>query len=66
MVCSGDVDILINNAGVVSGRFVEEISDDAIKRTFGVNTLALFWTTRAFLPGVSFAARRPVPHPHLL
>ncbi len=48
----GDVDCLINNAGVVSGRFVEEVSDDAIRRTFGVNTLALFWTVRAFLPGV--------------
>src|SRR6185436_10492924 len=46
----GHVDILINNAGIVSGKPLLEISDDEIQRTFDVNTLALFWTTRAFLP----------------
>src|SRR5207247_8346795 len=44
--------ILINNAGVVSGKGLLEISEEAIQRTFDVNTLALFWTTRAFLPGM--------------
>jgi len=48
----GGVDILINNAGVVSGKPLLEISDEAIERTFAVNTLALFWTTRAFLPAM--------------
>ena len=48
----GPVDILINNAGVVSGRTLLEASDDDILRTFDVNTLALFWTTRAFLPAM--------------
>jgi all-trans-retinol dehydrogenase (NAD+) len=46
----GHVDVLINNAGIVSGKPLLEISDDEIQRTFAVNTLALFWTTRAFLP----------------
>lgn len=46
----GHVDILINNAGVVSGKPLLEISDEEIQRTFDVNVLALFWTTRAFLP----------------
>jgi len=46
----GPVDILVNNAGVVSGRALLELSDRQIAATFAVNTLALFWTTRAFLP----------------
>lgn len=49
---TGRVDILINNAGIVSGRPILEASDEQIQRTFDVNTLALFWTTRAFLPGM--------------
>ncbi|MEO0974181.1 MAG: SDR family oxidoreductase [Pseudomonadota bacterium] len=49
--CPG-VDVLINNAGIVSGRPLLEISDELIERTFAVNTLALFWTTRAFLPAM--------------
>jgi len=48
----GGVDILINNAGIVSGRTLLECSDEAIERTFQVNTLAHFWTVRAFLPGM--------------
>lgn len=47
---AGPVDVLINNAGVVAGKFVHEATDAEIEHTFGVNTLALFWTTRAFLP----------------
>jgi all-trans-retinol dehydrogenase (NAD+) len=46
------VDILINNAGVVSGRGVLEVPDESVERTFAVNTLALFWTVKAFLPGM--------------
>jgi all-trans-retinol dehydrogenase (NAD+) len=48
----GDVDILINNAGIVSGKPLLELSDEAIRRTFDINTLALFRTTRCFLPGM--------------
>jgi len=48
----GPVDVLINNAGVVSGKQILDASDEEIERTFHVNTLALFWTTRAFLPGM--------------
>lgn len=49
---AGDVDILVNNAGVVSGRPLLELADETIERTFAVNTLALYWTTRAFLPAM--------------
>jgi all-trans-retinol dehydrogenase (NAD+) len=48
----GPIDILINNAGVVSGRPLLEISDAEIELTFGVNALAPIWTTRAFLPAM--------------
>src|SRR5262249_15506847 len=48
----GRIDILVNNAGVVSGKALLEASEDAIVRTFDVNALALFWTTRAFLPAM--------------
>lgn len=48
----GDVDIVVNNAGVVSGRPLLEIPDEKIELTFKVNTLALYWVTKAFLPAM--------------
>lgn len=49
---AGPVDILVNNAGIVAGKNLLDISPAEIERTFQVNTLALFWTARAFLPGM--------------
>ncbi len=46
----GDVDVVVNSAGVVSGRPILELADEEIERTFAVNTLALYWTCKAFLP----------------
>jgi all-trans-retinol dehydrogenase (NAD+) len=46
----GPVDILINNAGVVSGFPLLETPDEKIIKTFSVNVLAVFWTCKAFLP----------------
>jgi len=48
----GAIDVLINNAGVVSGQSVLEISDERIEKGFAVNTLSLFWMIKAFLPGM--------------
>ena len=48
----GSVDVLINNAGIVTGKPLLATSDEEIERTFRINTLALFWTTRAFLPAM--------------
>ena len=48
---AGDVDVLVNNAGVVSGRPLLELPDERIERTFAVNTLALFWTTQGVPAG---------------
>jgi all-trans-retinol dehydrogenase (NAD+) len=47
---AGAVDILINNAGVVSGCSLLDLPDDKIEATFAVNTLSHFWTVKAFLP----------------
>jgi all-trans-retinol dehydrogenase (NAD+) len=48
----GAVDIVINNAGVVSGQRLLDATEEGIERTFAVNVLGLFWVTRAFLPGM--------------
>jgi all-trans-retinol dehydrogenase (NAD+) len=48
----GDVDVLVNNAGIVTGRRLVELSPEEIERTFAVNALALYWTTKAFLPAM--------------
>lgn len=46
----GPVDVLVNNAGIVTGKSFLELPDEMIERTFQVNALSLFWTARAFLP----------------
>jgi len=46
----GDISILINNAGIVSGTSILDTPDDKIERTFNVNVLAHFWTIKSFLP----------------
>lgn len=42
----GDVTILVNNAGVVSGTKFLDLPDDKIDLTFKVNTTAHFWVSR--------------------
>lgn len=48
----GRVDILINNAGIVTGKSFLDLTDDDVERTFAVNTLSHYRTTREFLPGM--------------
>lgn len=48
----GNVTVLFNNAGVVSGKHLLNCSDASIQRTFDVNVLAHFWTLKAFLPSM--------------
>lgn len=50
LAASGPVDVLINNAGIVSGRSFLDLPDEKIEATFAINTLGLFWVTKAFLP----------------
>jgi all-trans-retinol dehydrogenase (NAD+) len=46
----GPADVVVNNAGIISGRRLLEIPDERIEAVFGVNVLALYWVTKAFLP----------------
>lgn len=48
----GDVTMLINNAGIVTGKKLLDAPDHLIQKTFDVNTTAHFWTTKAFLPSM--------------
>lgn len=46
----GAVSVIINNAGIVSGKSILELSDEAILKTFEVNVFSHFWINKAFLP----------------
>jgi len=48
----GQPTVLINNAGVVQGKLLLDLTPADVKQTFDVNTLAHFWTLKAFLPGM--------------
>eukprot|EP01006_Ploeotia_vitrea_P051609 TRINITY_DN67580_c6_g14_i2.p2 TRINITY_DN67580_c6_g14~~TRINITY_DN67580_c6_g14_i2.p2 ORF type:complete len:353 (+),score=177.39 TRINITY_DN67580_c6_g14_i2:841-1899(+) len=49
------VDILINNAGVVSAKEIEKLTEKDIDRTFKVNVISHFWMIKAFLPSMAAA-----------
>ncbi|CAI2353806.1 unnamed protein product [Caenorhabditis sp. 36 PRJEB53466] len=48
----GDVDILINNAGIVTGKKLFDCPDELMEKTMAVNTNALFYTAKNFLPAM--------------
>ncbi|NXR73378.1 RDHE2 dehydrogenase, partial [Pycnonotus jocosus] len=48
----GDVSILINNAGIVIGKRFLDSPDPLLEKTMEVNTMAHFWTYKAFLPAM--------------
>ncbi|KAG9510510.1 Short-chain dehydrogenase/reductase family 16C member 6, partial [Fragariocoptes setiger] len=48
----GTVTIVVNNAGIVTGKRFLELADDKIVKTFEVNVIAHFWIIKAFLPGM--------------
>jgi len=48
----GQPTVLVNNAGVVQGKLILDLTPEDIQQTFGVNTLSHFWTLKAFLPGM--------------
>jgi len=49
------VTMLINNAGIVTGRKMTDCPDKLIQLTMDVNTTAHFWTLKAFLPAMKSA-----------
>jgi all-trans-retinol dehydrogenase (NAD+) len=48
----GEVTILVNNAGIVSGKNILENTDFMMKKTIEVNTLSHLYTIREFLPAM--------------
>lgn len=50
---TGSVDVVINNAGLVTGEWFLDAPPEKIERLFDVNVLALYWVTRAFLGGMT-------------
>lgn len=56
----GRVNVLINNAGVVSGAPFEDLTEQQIRRTFAVNVLSLFWITKAFMPALKKQQRAAI------
>ncbi|CAD6215935.1 GSCOCG00004237001-RA-CDS [Cotesia congregata] len=48
----GQVSILINNAGIATGKKFMDTPDELISKTMEVNTMAHFWTVKAFLPAM--------------
>ncbi|XP_054250677.1 epidermal retinol dehydrogenase 2 [Indicator indicator] len=48
----GDVTILINNAGIVTGKTFMDSPDSLVEKTMEVNIMAHFWTYKAFLPAM--------------
>ncbi|NWU18408.1 RDHE2 dehydrogenase, partial [Cephalopterus ornatus] len=48
----GDVSILVNNAGIVTGKTFIDCPDSLVEKTMEVNATAHFWTYKAFLPAM--------------
>ena len=48
----GSVDILINNAGIVVGKYFHEHTHEQIDKSMSINATALMHTTLEFLPGM--------------
>lgn len=43
----GDVSILVNNAGIVTGKKFMDAPDSLIEKTMEVNTMAHFWVSKS-------------------
>lgn len=48
----GTVSILVNNAGIVRARALLDLDDSTIEKTLNINLTSMFWTCKAFLPGM--------------
>jgi len=46
----GRIHILVNNAGIVTGKYTYEAEYEGLKKIIDINLLGLIWMTRQFLP----------------
>ncbi|BEI80182.1 hypothetical protein CcaverHIS002_0107110 [Cutaneotrichosporon cavernicola] len=53
----GHPSIVVNNAGVVNGKLLLDLTEEEIKNSFGVNAMAAFWVTQEYLPPILRARR---------
>lgn len=49
---AGDVSILVNNAGIVTGKKFMDAPDSLIEKTLEVNTMAHFWVSNSSARGL--------------
>ena len=48
----GDVELLVNNAGIAHAELVQELTDDVWRQLYSVNIDGAFYCTRAAVPGM--------------
>jgi len=48
----GNVTILVNNAGMITGKKFMDVPDELAQKTVELNTIAHFWTAKTFLPAM--------------
>lgn len=48
----GHPTVIVNNAGVVQGKLILDLTAEDVKQTFNTNVLSHFWTLKAFLPAM--------------
>lgn len=48
----GDPTILVNNAGVAKRNTIVDVAEEDLRRVLGVNLMAMWFTTQAFLPAM--------------
>lgn len=48
----GEPHVLVNNAGIITGQWLSELSDDQVERVVQVNTVAPILITKRFLPAM--------------
>ena len=44
----GDVTMLVNNAGIVTGKYFQDLNEEDFRRTLNVNSLAHVWVRSGF------------------
>ena len=53
----GDVELLVNNAGIAHAEQIQDLTDDIWRQLYGVNMDGAFFCTRAAVPGMVRAKR---------
>ena len=53
----GDVELLVNNAGIAHAEQIQDLTDDIWRQLYGVNIDGAFYCTRAAVPGMVRAKR---------